>query len=356
MKYAAARQPAGHSGERPAVLVTGGAGYVGRFVCQALARSGLDPIAYDDPSRAIPNIGSVGELQAGPLQREALIDLLRRTRPVAIVHLAGSRGGHRFHDAAAGGNHLGRNVGGTRSVLEAMAAAGPRRLVFASTSAIYGHPVRLPAGEDCPAAPTSDYGQSKLAAERLIQSWAAAEDGHAIILRFANVAGADAESGLGWLPGDGTIVPMAIRAAAGTIASLPVTASGADRQTAIRDFVHVSDVARATSQAVRRLIDRPTTAILNIASGRASAVIDVIGMVERVAGCHLRIEWRDSLSSEPPAFVADTARAATLLGFHADASDLATIVGTAWEWHRRHGRASEAAAPRQRPAIGERAG
>jgi UDP-glucose 4-epimerase len=118
----------------------------------------------------------------------------------------------------------------------------------------------------------------------------------------------------------------------------------------------VRDVARAISQAVRRLIDRPTTAILNIASGRASAMIDVIAMVERVAGRRLRIEWRDSLSSEPSAFVADTARAAALLGFHAEASDLATIVGTAWEWHRRHGRASEAAASRHHSAIGERAG
>src|SRR2546423_3269190 len=124
MSYVEAPQPAGHSVEHPAVLVTGAAGYVGRFVCQALARSGLHTIAYDDPSRAVPNIGSVGKLQAGPLETEALVDLLQRTRPVAVVHLAGSRGGHRFHNAEAAGNHLGRNVEGTRSVLEAMASVG----------------------------------------------------------------------------------------------------------------------------------------------------------------------------------------------------------------------------------------
>ena len=335
------------------VLVTGGAGYVGRFVRRALAEAGLVAIGYDDPSRAVAGVDMVGEMLVGPLEGEALAALLRRTRPDAVVHLAGSRGGHRFNDPAGAGNHLGRNVEGTRSLLAAMAVAGPGRLVFAGSSAIYGNPARLPAAEDAPPAPTSDYGRAKLAAERLILDWAAAPERHALVLRLANVAGADAESGLGWLPGDGTILPMAIRAATGTIPVLPVTASGPARATAIRDYVHVGDVARAMRLAVQRLRAHPATAVLNIGSGQARSVAEVIAITERVADRRLRVEWHESPASEPTAFVAETARAAGLLGFRAEASDLATIVGSAWRWYGRHGRAGESAAAAGRPIAGQ---
>lgn len=316
---------------RGTVAVTGGAGYVGAHVCLALARAGFLPVAIDDLST-----GRVAAVRFGPLERcdvtgPGLPAVLDRLAPVAVVHAAArAEVAESFAEPAL---YRRINLGGTERVVAACAGAGVSRLVLISTAAVYGAAASSPIPESAPLRPISPYGASKLAAERALNgsglSWT--------VLRLFNVAGAAAGEGIGEdHPVETHLLPLAIRAALGVAPPLRLHAGHATPDgSALRDYVHACDVADAVRRAVGRLMAGGGGEVLNIGSGVATSVREVVAAVGRAAGRPVPLREAPVRPGDPAVLVADPSRARLMLGFDARRSDLQRIVADALAWERR---------------------
>jgi UDP-glucose-4-epimerase GalE len=318
------------------VLVTGGAGYIGSHTCRELLARGhrvvvvdLDPIEPDGPLAGAR--GVVGDI----LDERLLVDLLREERIDAVVHFAGLRS---VADSMGDpGTYFQTNVAGSLSVLRAMVEAGTLLVVFSSSCSVYGTPLTLPADESLPLRPESPYGASKVMVERML-SWFSRVHGIRVVsLRYFNAAGAsfDARLGEDW-DRSTMLIPMLMKAAMGERG--PVEIFGTDYPTpdgtAIRDFIHVADLADAHAQALeygRSGGGRPFVA-LNLGTGMGSSVREVISLVEDVAGRPVPTRWSERRPGDPAQVWADPALARATLGWQAR-NDLRAIVRTAWAWH-----------------------
>ena len=335
-------------GAKASVLVTGGAGYVGSHACKALAAAGYEPVVIDNLST-----GHRGNVRWGPLIEGDLVDpnALRRAfaarRYAAVMHFAAlAYVGESMREP---GRYFANNVVCSLALIEAARAAGVPRFVFSSTCASYGLPDRLPIAEDTPQRPVNPYGESKLFVERALHWHGVAHGLASVSLRYFNAAGADPAGELGEAHDPEThLIPLAIRAALGSAGPLHVygsdypTADG----TAVRDFIHVSDLADAHVRALAHLMEGGTSVALNLGTGRGHSVAEVGAAVERVGGRRVPLVHAPRRSGDPPELVADASRARALLGWVPSRSSLDEIVETAWRWH-----ACEAAAAA--PALAE---
>jgi UDP-glucose-4-epimerase GalE len=317
------------------VLVTGGAGYVGSHACKALHAAGFRPIVLDDLSR-----GHEWAVKWGPLHRCDLSDtarveaVLAEYRPRAVLHFAGLievgesvRRPLHFYDM---------NVGGLISLLKAMAAQGTECLVFSSTAAVYGTPHDVPIREDHPLLPISPYGWSKLMAEQVIRDSALSGTLRYVTLRYFNAAGADPDGEIGEAHRPEThLIPNAVLSALGRRGDF--TLFGTDYPTrdgtAIRDFIHVADLAEAHVAAVRHLHRGGESLTVNVGTGRGHSVSEVLAEIGRAAGRSVPVVECDRRAGDPPSLVADPSAAERLLGWRA-ARELADIIATAMAWHR----------------------
>jgi UDP-arabinose 4-epimerase len=323
---------------RPSILVTGGAGYVGAHACKALAARGYLPVVFDNFSCGHEAAVKWGPLETGDIADRAALDrAIARHRPQAVLHFAASTS---VAESVADPNKYHRNnAGGTLSLLEAMRDHGIVRLVFSSTAATYGTPDRVPIPEDAPKAPINPYGQSKLAAERMIDEFSAAHGLRASSLRYFNAAGADPDGEIGELHDpESHLVPLAMQAVTGDGPALTVygddypTADG----TCIRDYVHVTDLADAHVRALERLAERDGADAFNLGTGAGASVRQVLEAVERVAGKAVPHTIGPRRAGDPAELVSDPSKAMRELGWVPEMSQLDTIVTTAWAWHRRH--------------------
>ncbi|SOD99926.1 UDP-glucose 4-epimerase GalE [Caenispirillum bisanense] len=318
-----------------AVLVTGGAGYIGSHVCKALAEAGWTPVAYDDLSN-----GHAWAVQWGPLERGDIRDrdrlraVVAAYRPEAVLHFAGRievgeslLAPFPFYDV---------NVAGTLTLLDVMAEAGIQALIFSSTAATYGVLHATPAPESHPCDPINPYGRSKLVAERMIADMGAATGMSWTNLRYFNAAGADPEGTIGEAHRHEThLIPLAVQAARGERGAFAVF--GTDYPTAdgscIRDFIHVSDLAEAHVLALKRLLDGGASTTFNLGTGTGASVLQVLDSLEAVAGVPVPTEHRDARAGDPPALVGDPSRAMAALSWTPRRSDLTSIIADAWAWH-----------------------
>jgi UDP-arabinose 4-epimerase len=238
------------------------------------------------------------------------------------------------------------NVGGTLALLAAMRGAGVERIVFSSTCAVYGVPDALPIRETTAKAPLNPYGDTKLAIERALHWYAAAYGLRYVALRYFNAAGADPDGEIGEEHEPEThLIPLALRAALG--AGDPLQIFGTDYPTpdgtAIRDYIHVSDLADAHVRALGYLADGGDSAALNLGTGSGCSVREVIAAVERVAGRKVPRREVARRPGDPPELVADPALARAVLGWQPRYSDIDTIIATALAWEQRLGRAARSA-------------
>ena len=315
------------------VLVTGGAGYIGSMIAARLLARGHAVTVYDDLSRghaaAVPESALLvrGDVRDADLMRAALVDL----RADAIVHMAALA--EVGESVAFPERYREVNVAGTAAVIAAAGAAAVRRLVFSSTAAVYGDPVRVPIEEGDRLAPTNPYGETKLTGERLLADAADAGDLAFVALRYFNACGADGERGEDHEP-ESHLVPLALRAAA-TGAELRVfgddypTADG----TCVRDYVHVTDLADAHVLALEGLPG--TRGIFNLGTGAGDSVLRVLGTVEDVTGRPVRRLAAPPRAGDPPELVASNGRARATIGWR-PRRPLADAVGDAWAWMRSH--------------------
>ena len=317
------------------ILVTGGAGYVGSHTCKALAQAGHQPIVYDDLSR-----GHLGLVRWGKFERGSLMDtdrlkeVISHYRPDGVIHFAAFAyvGESVKHPAL----YYENNVLGSLSLVNAMRERGPDVVVFSSTCATYGSPVRLPIAEDHPQRPLNPYGTSKLAVELMLRDYGAAYGLRSMALRYFNAAGADADGEIGEMHDpEPHAVPLAILAALGRTS--PFQVYGTDYPTsdgsAVRDYVHVSDLASAHVSALDYLAKGGATTAINLGTGKGTSVLEVIRAVERVSGRSMPVEYGQRRVGDPHTLIADASRAASVLSWQPAYNDFVEIAATAWRWH-----------------------
>lgn len=322
--------------DRPAVLVTGGAGYIGSHACKALHRRGYLPVALDSLANGRAEFVKWGPLAVGDIADRPLVRrLLGRHDARAVIHFAAlAEVGQSMREPAL---YYENNLVKSLALIETVREAGVGRLVFSSSCAVYGAPERLPIGEEAVPRPISPYGESKLAVEWLLRGYDRAHGLRSVSLRYFNAAGADPEGEIGeWPVGRTRLVTRAIEAALGRLPEIVI--HGADYPTrdgtAVRDYVHVADIADAHVDALAYLEAGGATALANLGSGRGHSVLEIIAAVERIAGRPIRRRLDQRRPGDPPELVADIARVRELLGWSPSHPDLDAIIGSAWSWQR----------------------
>ena len=322
----------------PTVLVTGGAGYVGSHVVLALRETGVPAAVLDDLStgraEAVPP--DVPLLPSSTGDTALVRAALRRYRVGVVIHLAAS-----LVVPESVPNPLGywrNNVANTLALVDACVAEGVSRLVFSFTAAVYGVPDALPVDEDAPCRPINPYGASKYAAERLLRDAAMAHGLAVVVLRYFNVAGADPAGRAGQRVAGAThLIKVACEAALGLRPAL--AAFGADYDTpdgtGMRDYIHVSDLARAHVDALRHLARGGGDVVLNCGYGRGHTVREVLRAVESAAGRPVPVRMAPRRPGDPPALVARAARIRKVLAWRPALDDLNLIVRSALAWERR---------------------
>jgi len=322
-----------------AVLVTGGAGYIGAHVAKALHENGYLPVVYDDLSSGSPAAVRWGPLVQGDLRDSAALDAaMAAHRIAAVIHLAGLI-------------EVGRstvkpdlfwqvNVEGTRSLLTSMQAHQVSRLVFSSSAAVYGPGDRgaaelIPEGAE--KAPASPYGDTKLAAEWMISAQCRAYGLSAVALRYFNAAGADPSGLIGEAHEPEThLLPLAIAAALGDGKALTVFGQDFDTPdgTCLRDYIHVTDLAAAHLAALKAPMGPGGFDAFNVGTGEGRSVTEVVEAVARAVGKPVPHSIGPRRDGDPPSLVADPARAREVLGWTAQHSSLDEIVRDALRWER----------------------
>lgn len=319
---------------RLAVLVTGGAGFVGSHTCKALAKAGYLPVVYDDLSNGVQDAVRWGPLHVCALEDEAhLAAVVAQHVPVAVVHFAAFieagesvRDPERFHR---------NNVGGALAMLRVMREARVDKLVFSSTAAVYGNPEVMPIPESHPLRPVNPYGRSKLMVEEILADVAAVPGLHYAALRYFNAAGADPDGELGENHRPEThLFPLALQAAYGKRPDVAMFGTDYDTPdgTCIRDYVHVSDLAKAHALALHALRGGGDSLTANLGTGRGYSVREVIDTVGRITGRPVAVRHAARRPGDPAIPVADAKRAQLELGWAPAFSDLEAHIRHAAAW------------------------
>jgi UDP-arabinose 4-epimerase len=315
------------------ILVTGGAGYIGAQTCKLLKLAGYEPITYDNLSNGNKSFVKWGALIVGELHDTSrLIGVLDKYKPIAVIHFAASA--YVGESIAEPLKYYKNNVGGSLSLLEAMHSVGIDRLVYSSTCATYGIPLHLPISESSLQSPISPYGQSKLMVEKIIQDLSSKGVINAISMRYFNAAGADSECEIGELHKPEThLIPLAINSAFG---GEKLEIFGLDFPTpdgtAIRDYIHVEDLARAHILAVEYLLGGGSSDVFNLGTGQGVSVGQIISKL-RAMGVPVIAKEGVRREGDPAHLVADPGYINKKLGWKPISSNIDNILTTALAWH-----------------------
>jgi UDP-glucose-4-epimerase GalE len=316
------------------VLVIGGGGYIGSHAARALRRAGHEVIIFDNLSTGFEFLASGFELVKGDiLDSQALAPVLARAD--AIMHFAA----HAYvgESVVNPKKYFHNNVEGGLALLNTAIAAGVKKIIFSSTCAVYGEPAKVPIEENIPRQPVNPYGISKLFFEQALESYDRAYGLRFASLRYFNAAGADESAEIGELHDPEThLIPLALRAAAGLGPELQVFGSDYPTPdgTCIRDYIHVNDLADAHVRALEHLAAGKNSFAVNLGTGNGASVQEVISAVEKVAGKRVPRKNVARRPGDPPALVANPAKAQALLHWKATRG-LDEIVTTAWNWMER---------------------
>jgi UDP-glucose-4-epimerase GalE len=316
------------------VLVTGGSGYIGGMTVRRLAQDGIGVVVVDRVEPPPILVPSIERFVHGDLRAPGLLDETFASFPIdAVIHLAADKSVEA--SVLDPGTYFANNVDGTLALVEAMHRADVDAVIFSSTCAVYGMPATGPVTEDTPREPESPYGASKAMAEDILVWFERSLGLRHVSLRYFNAAGASLEGDLGedWADAK-SLIPRVIKAALRR--SGPLTVFGNDYPTAdgtaIRDYIHVVDLADAHVLAVRHLLEGNVSTTLNLGTGTGTSVLEVIAMTEEVAGVTVPTEIGPRRAGDVVALWADATRAASELSWR-PRYGLREIIETAWRWH-----------------------
>lgn len=316
------------------VLVTGGAGYVGSHICKALSQAGHTPVVYDNLCRGYRDFVKWGPLvEADVRDATALEAALTEHGVDAVIHCAALA--YVGESVERPMDYYETNVIGAVSLLEAMRGANVKPLVLSSSCAVYGAPATTPIPEDAPFTPVSPYGRTKVMVEEMAVECARAYGFRSVALRYFNAAGADPDGEVGERHDPEThLIPNVLKAASGASPSVPVFGTDFDTPdgTAVRDYVHVVDLADAHLKALDFALANEGHHPFNLGTGQGASVKQVIAMAEKVTGTTITAEGQARRPGDPPTLVADAGKAKDSLGWSPARSDLETIISDAWRY------------------------
>ncbi len=319
------------------VLVTGGAGYIGSHVCKALAQQGYLPITYDNLCSGNQEAVKWGPFEHGDIRdRKRLSEVIQTYKPSSIIHFAALI--QVAESVADPATYYENNVHGSFCLLEEARRHNIRNMVFSSTAAVYGTPEQGLISENAPLKPINPYGDTKLAMEKMISNYTNAYDFNAAILRYFNAAGADPEGELGTAyRKDSHIIPLLMKVASGDMEGFKVFGTDYDTPdgTALRDYIHVTDLADAHIRALRHIVHKKQSVTLNIGTTSGQSVRQILNAARTVTAQPIVSEDCERRAGDPAILVANAKRANKVLDWHPQYSDVETIIHTAWQWRQK---------------------
>jgi UDP-glucose 4-epimerase len=324
----------------PTILVTGGAGYIGSHAALALQQAGYEVIVLDNLSYGHPELVRdilKVELIVGDTRNRPLLDQLFASRQIAaVMHFAAFIAVG--ESVAEPEKYYHNNVVGTLTLLEAMLAAGVKKFVFSSTCAIYGMPQAIPMTENHPRAPLNPYAASKDMVERILADFDPAYGLKSVAFRYFNASGANPDGLLGEDHDPEThLIPLALLAALKRRASLAIfgTDYPTPDGTAIRDYIHVSDLADAHVLGLQYLLTGGESDAFNLGNGNGFSVREVIETAKKVTGIDFLVKECDRRQGDAPMLIGSSEKARQILGWNPQYPELETIVRHAWNWHQK---------------------
>lgn len=316
------------------ILVLGGAGYIGSHMAERLLEKGFEVVVLDDLSTGHRALVPGCTFVEGGLGDEGLLrTLFGEHRFSAVMHFAAfSQVGESVRDPL---KYWRNNVGATEVLIRVMLERGVKRFIFSSSAAVYGEPDRTPIREDAPLAPTSPYGATKVAVERMLADCEAAHGLRYVSLRYFNAAGADLQGRRGERHDPEThLVPLVLKAISGKRES--ITVFGDDYPTpdgtCVRDYIHVLDLVEAHLLSLEHLQGGGGSRVFNLGNGQGYSVMEVIRTAEEVTGRRAPVVMGERRAGDPAVLVADAERIHGELGWEPGHPDLAEILRTAWKW------------------------
>ena len=320
---------------RKKILVTGGAGYIGSHTAKELSLAGYEPYVLDNFSTGHHWAIKWGNfVEADLLDKEGLIQFLKENKPEAIIHFAASSlVGESYKNPIA---YFNNNVIGTLNLLEAMQVVGINKFVFSSSCAVYGIPNECPIPDDHETNPISPYGESKHIVEKVLRWYSEIDKLKYISLRYFNAAGADPDNEIGEAHDPEThLIPLAVDVALGKKGYLDVYGVDypTDDGTAVRDYIHVKDLAIAHVTALAHLINGGESDNINLGSGIGYSVREIISEINKVSGNKITYHEKERRKGDPAILIADNNKAKNILNWEPKYSTLNEIIETAYHWH-----------------------
>ena len=323
-----------------AILVTGGAGYIGSHSVLALQRAGYEVIVLDNlvygHQDLVETVLKTKLIVGDTCDRPLLDKVFTEHQIEAVMHFAAYA--YVGESVTKPAKYYHNNVVGTLTLLEAMLEANIDKFVFSSTCATYGVPDSVPIREEQPQDPINPYGTTKLMVEKILQDFSAAYDFRSVCLRYFNAAGADPEGNLGEDHNPEThLIPLVLQTALGQRESISIF--GTDYDTAdgscVRDYIHVLDIAQAHILALKYLLQDGQTDVFNLGNGSGFSVKEVIEAARQITKREIKAEVSDRRRGDPPALVGSGEKAKKILGWQPAYSDLNDIIAHAWQWHQK---------------------
>lgn len=319
------------------ILVTGGAGYIGSHVCKALKQQGYTPVVYDNLCS-----GNVSAIKWGPFEegdirdRNRLSQVIETHKPQAIMHFAALI--QVAESVIEPSLYYNNNVYGSFCLLEEAKKHNIKHMVFSSTAAVYGYPDTFPIPENSPKAPINTYGQTKLMMEQMIQDYSSAYGLSHAILRYFNAAGADpdCEAGTAYKK-DTHIIPLLMNVASNLMPAIKIfgTDYNTPDGTAIRDYLHVSDLADVHILALKHILSGKGNLTLNVGTNQGLSVKEVVEIARSITGHPIPADLADRRVGDPPILIADATQAREILQWNPVHSSPETIIKTAWAWKQK---------------------
>lgn len=319
-----------------AILVCGGAGYIGSHINKALHQEGYETVVFDSLIYGHREAVKWGAFVKGDLANPDDLEAVFRDHDIdAVFHFAAfTYVGESVEDPE---KYYYNNVGNTLNLLKVMRKHGCNKIIFSSTCATYGEPEKLPLTEDMPQHPINPYGATKLMVERIFKDYHAAYGLEFVVLRYFNAAGADPDGEIGESHNPEThLIPLVLDAASGKRADIKVFGTDYDTPdgSCIRDYVHVTDLASAHLLALHHLEAGRGSDFFNLGNAQGTSVLEVVEAARRVTGKDFKATMTERRPGDPPKLVGSSEKAMRVLGWRPRFADIDVIVKHAWNWHQ----------------------